>query len=254
MYVAPVLGGAPNGCAPERVRTTVDVYTLGAEQDVRRALFDVPLGSPTRPTWRGRLHVIALIVVTPLLALMATGVEGDRNRVGVIVYAAGLCSMLAVSAAYHRWVHTIRARTVWRRLDHAMIFAAIAGTCTPLALVLLEPAAAVVAIVATWSAALVGAGIKITGWRRGGAVGTAMYITNSWAGLILVPSLWQHSGPVPVILLCAGGLIYTLGAVGFRRHWPKLRESVFSYHEVWHLCTLAAAGAHLAAVWIVVSA
>ena len=54
-------------------------------------------------------------------------------------------------------------------------------------------------------------------------------------------------------LLVAGGVIYTVGAIGFACRWPTLRPSVFSYHEVWHLCTLAAAATHVAAVWLVVA-
>ena len=56
---------------------------------------------------------------------------------------------------------------------------------------------------------------------------------------------------MPVLLLAVGGLLYTVGAIGFGRRWPTLGPNVFSYHEVWHAFTIAAAGAHLAAIWIV---
>ena len=80
-----------------------------------------------------------------------------------------------------------------------------------------------------------------------------MYIANGWVGLLLVPALLERRGVVPTALLVAGGVIYTVGAIGFACRWPTLRPSVFSYHEVWHLCTLAAAASHLAAVWLVVA-
>lgn len=78
-----------------------------------------------------------------------------------------------------------------------------------------------------------------------------MYITNGWAGLVLIPALAAAGLVVPTVLLLIGGVVYTAGALGFARRWPTLRPTVFSYHEVWHLCTLVAAAAHLAAVWIV---
>ena len=62
---------------------------------------------------------------------------------------------------------------------------------------------------------------------------------------------WHWRPEVMGVLLLLGGVIYTIGALGFARRWPTLKPSVFSYHEVWHLCTLTAAAAHLAAVWIV---
>lgn len=186
----------------------------------------------------------------PLFLTLIAVVEGARTRVGVAVYAVGLCSMLAASTIYHRWVHTVRARMAWRRVDHAMIFAAIAGTCTPLCLILLDTRAAVVFLVATWLAAAVGAIIKLVGYRRAAVVATAMYITNGWAGVVLLPALWERGALVSAALLMAGGAIYTVGALGFSRQWPTLRPTVFSYHEVWHLCTLAAAAAHLTSVWL----
>ena len=94
----------------------------------------MPLGSATRPSWRGRLHLIGLVAAIPLTVLLAIVASGGRARGGVIVYAVGLCSMLAVSVTYHRWVHTVHARAAWRRADHATIYAAIGGTFTPLCL------------------------------------------------------------------------------------------------------------------------
>jgi hemolysin III len=196
---------------------------------------------------------VALVVFVPLLAYLAIQADGVRLRAGVVVYAAGLCSMFAVSTTYHRWVHTIRSRAIWQRADHATIYAAIAATCTPFCLALLATGPAVAMLVLIWAAALVGATVTLTRWRRATVVASGMYIANGWAGILLVPPLLDVRGVVPTALLVAGGLIYTLGAIGFACHWPTLRPSVFSYHEVWHVCTLAAAGAHLAAVWLVVA-
>jgi len=216
-----------------------------------RLAMDVPLGSPTRPSWRGRLHLIALLVAIPLLVVLTVNADGARARGGVIVYAVGLCSMLVVSTTYHRWVHTTHRRAIWRRADHATIFAAIAGTCTPLCLILLDTSSAVVFLVLVWTAAIVGATIKFASRGRADRIATAMYIGNGWAGILLAPALWTRGGLVPLLLIVGGGVIYTVGAAGFSRQWPTLRPHVFSYHEVWHASTIAAAGAHLAAVWII---
>lgn len=83
----------------------------------------------------------------PLIIGLAIESDGARARGGAIVYAVGLCAMLAVSTTYHRWVHTLRARAMWRRADHATIFALIGGTCTALALSSLTTRAAVALLV-----------------------------------------------------------------------------------------------------------
>jgi hemolysin III len=210
---------------------------------------DVPLGSPERPSWRGRLHLIALTVLLPVLVVLAIESGGARARAGVIVYAVGLCSMLAVSTTYHRFVHTVRARAAWRRADHATIFAAIGGTMTALVLATVGNALAITVLVVVWLAAVVGALVKAVGHRHADRIGGVLYIGIGWSGIVLVPVLWSRMGVVPVALLVAGGLAYTVGAAGFTRRWPTLRPSTFSYHEVWHVFTIVAAGLHLSAVW-----
>lgn len=217
------------------------------------ALRDVPLGSPTRPSWRGRLHLLTLGLVAPLCVLAVLDARGGPVRVGVGVYAVGICSMFLVSTTYHRWVHTMRARAAWRRADHVMIFVAIAATSTPVCLTLFSGGAAAWRLAAIWTIAGIGIAAKATGTRRGNLLGNALYIVNGWAGIIMLPALWSHGDVPATVLLISGGVVYTLGAVGFARRWPRLRPSVFGYHEVWHAATIAAAGTHLAAVWMITS-
>ena len=214
-------------------------------------LFDAPLGSPSRPSWRGRLHMFALLAAIPMLVLLAVESQAAVPRAAVIVYAVGLCSMLAVSTIYHRWVHTVRARAAWRRADHATIFAAIAGTFSALALTTLGTGAAIAALIVIWVAAAIGAGFKVFSFQRAHRLGAVVYIAIGWAGLAIVPAVWNDGGWLSVALLLAGGAGYTIGAVGFGRQWPTLRPSTFSYHEVWHTCTVVAAALHFAAVWTV---
>ncbi len=213
-----------------------------------RAL-DAPLGSPSRPSWRGRLHLIALWSVIPLLVALAIESNGARARAAVIVYGVGLCSMLTVSTIYHRWVHTIGARAAWRRADHATIFAAIAGTCSALALTSLDTGSAIAMMVVIWAAALIGAVFKLVSFHRADRFGAVMYIVMGWSGIVLVPAVWHRGGALAVGLLMAGGVLYTVGAAGFGRQWPTLRPARFSYHEVWHAFTIAAAGLHFGAVY-----
>jgi hemolysin III len=214
---------------------------------------DVPLGTPTRPSWRGRSHFLALIGIGPAFIVLLVLADGAAAKTGVAIYAVGVCSMFAVSATYHRWVHTVRARQLWRRADHATIFAAIAGTYTPLCLVAMPRSWGIPMLVIVWAGGLCGAAMKLVNWRHARIVGAVLYIGLGWVGLSVVPSMLDRSGWWPVLCLLAGGLLYTIGAIGFARQWPKLRPSVFSYHEVWHLYTIAAATTQLVAVWAVVT-
>lgn len=221
------------------------------DHTLRAGLLDVPLGTPLRPRWRGLLHQWTLVVAVPAMLALVLVAEGAEARAAVIVYAVGLCSMLAASTTYHRWVHTLRARALWQRTDHAMIYAAIAGSFTPICLLAMPPAWGIPLLVLVWVGALAGGLLKALMFDRSHAAGGVLYMALSWLGVISVPFLWRHEGPLPVVLLAFGGVAYTVGALGFRRRWPRLSPSVFSYHEVWHVFTVVAAAAQFGTVWIV---
>lgn len=212
---------------------------------------DVPLGTPARPLWRGLLHQWALFTTLPLMVLLAAVADGTKARVAVIVYACGLCSMFAASTTYHRWVHTLRARSLWQRADHAMIYAAIAGSFTPVCLLAMPTRWGVSLLAFIWTGAIAGAVLKLAVWHRARIIGAVLYMGLSWIGVTAVPFLWQRYGALPVVLLLAGGLAYTVGAIGFARQWPRLSPAVFSYHEVWHVFTIVAAALQWAAVWTI---
>jgi hemolysin III len=215
---------------------------------------DVPVGHPLRPMWRGRVHVLALIVIAPVVLVLVVSADGSvGRRIGVGVYAVALCSMLLVSATYHRWVHGLRARCAWRRADHATIFAGIAGTATPIVSSAIAGVGGLALLAAIWSAALVGAACKLARWWRGDRVGTVMYAVTVALGALAVPALWLRHGSGPALLVVTGGAVYLVGAVCFARNWPTLRPTVFSFHEVWHVFTVVGAGLQLAAIWILVT-
>lgn len=196
---------------------------------------------------------MALCVALPLLVVLAVVADGGRSRAAVIIYAVGLCSMLAVSTTYHRWVNGDRARRAWQRADHATIFVAIAGTISAVALISLPTGHSIAVLIVIWVLAVSGAAVKVVGLPELDGAGTAMYLATGWTGLLLAPPLLDF-GAVPFGLVLLGGVLYTVGAIGFRFRWPRLSPATFSYHEVWHAFTTAAAGSHLAAIWILATA
>ncbi len=215
---------------------------------------DVALGHVRRPSWRGGIHAIALIVAVPaMFALLLGSADDIPTRLSVTTYGVGICLMLAVSATYHRWVHGLRARCAWRRADHAAIFAAIAGSSTAAVVSAVPGATRQALLVAIWSTALIGAGCKFARWHGGDRAGTVLYATTIALGSIAIPWVWDRHGIAPAALLIVGGIVYLVGAAGFSKQWPTLRAAVFSYHEVWHVLTVVAAAAQFVAIWMVVS-
>jgi hemolysin III len=85
-------------------------------------------------------------------------------------------------------------------------------------------------------------------------LGNALYVILGWAVLAIVPELAQHVGVATIVLLGAGGLLYTLGAVVLSRRRPDPVPHVFGYHEVWHGMVVAAAACHYVMILGVVRA
>ena len=193
--------------------------------------------------------MLGLFVAVPALALLIVFADSARATVGVSIYAAGLCAMFAASTTYHRWVDDFRARAAWRRADHAMIFAAIAGSATPVVLIVMPSGWGIGLLAVVWTVSVVGAVFKFGHWRRGDAIGTALYAAASGLAALALPALWITRGVAPAVLYLVSGSLYIFGARWFSKTWPRLRPAVFSYHEVWHVFTVAAAAVHFMVVW-----
>ena len=138
-----------------------------------------------------------------------------------------------------------------RRLDHANIFVFIAGTYTPLALLLLSPGQATLLLALIWGIAAAGIAFKL-GWMNAPRwLYTGLYIAMGWVAVGWLIPFWNAGGPLIVALIIAGGLIYSAGAVVYARKRPDPAPAWFGYHEVFHVATVVAALCHFAAIAII---
>lgn len=185
---------------------------------------------------------LLLIVATPTLV----------GRIGVAVYLVSASVLFGTSAAYHRGHWSPRAGGVLRRMDHANIFIFIAGTYTPLALSLLDPQNATVLLTLVWGVAAAGVVFKVVWMGAPRWLYTGLYLALGWIAVGWLPAMWQAGGPAVVILLAAGGLIYTLGAVVYALKRPDPWPAWFGYHEIFHACTVLAAVCHFVSIALAV--
>ena len=200
-----------------------------------------------RPVLRGWLHAIAVVVLAATAPLLWSVADGRSLRLSVAVYLAGVGTMLAVSAIYHvpEWGEV--AKRGLRRADHSAIFLGIAGTYTPVLLVATDGWFRTAMLVAVWSGAAAGIAISNVLINARPWLGAAPYVVLGWVSVLLLPALFRLSSSVTVLVL-AGGVAYTLGAVVYARRWPDPWPRVFGFHEVFHALTIVAVGAHWVAV------
>jgi hemolysin III len=139
-----------------------------------------------------------------------------------------------------------------RRLDHAMIFLLIAGTYTPIALLMLPRPKGLVLLGLVWGASLAGIAFNLAWTTAPRVLSPVLYVVIGWIALSALPDLLAAVSPGTLVLLMAGGLVYSVGAVVYALRRPNPAPAVFGYHEVFHALTIAAAGMHFAAVASVV--
>ena len=172
-----------------------------------------------------------------------------KARLAVGLYVLGLAGLLGTSALYHRvtWRRP-NARRWMRRLDHSMIFVLIAGTYTPIALLVLSQPLASVVLVVIWSGAVGGIVLSLLWPEAPRPVSAAIYISLGWVAIIAMPQLFHRLGALGIALIAAGGLLYSVGAIVYARKRPDPVPTVFGYHEIFHVLVVAAAALHFAVI------
>jgi hemolysin III len=201
-----------------------------------------------RPTWRGRTHTWAFMTAIPAGVALVWAARGAAATTSAAIYVVGLLAVFGTSAAYHRLARGTRARRIMQRIDHSMIYVLIAASYVPICLVALPPEWGIpmLSVVATLGG--LGIVLKLTGYRRLGWLGYALYPIMGWAAVVAAPALATHLTGAQLGLIVAGGLAYTIGFPVLLTRWPDPWPRTFGYHEVWHVFTIVAAVLHFGAI------
>jgi hemolysin III len=201
---------------------------------------DLATASAVRPLLRGVLHQAAFAVAIVAGALLVAGADGAERSVAAAVFAGSVAAMLGASALYHRVTWSPRMRPWMRRLDHAGIYALIAGTYTPVGLLSLHGPLQPTVLAIVWAGTAAATVLKLCWVGAPKWLSAAIGISLGWVGVAAVPQLLRSAGPTPVALIAAGGIAYTAGAIVYACRRPDPVPTVFGYHELFHALTLVA--------------
>jgi hemolysin III len=208
--------------------------------------------APSKPRLRGLLHQYAFFASVPALVVLLLAARTDRATLAAAVYGSSLVALFGVSALYHRVTWSVRARRWMGRLDHAMISVLIAGTFTPIALLVLTGTLASVSLAMVWGGALVGVLLHLLWIDAPKWLSAVVYVALGWSGVAAMPQLLAQAGVTPTVLLALGGVLYSAGAAVYAFRRPDPAPAVFGYHEVFHALVVVAAMSHYAAVAVFV--
>ena len=197
-----------------------------------------------KPKLRGWLHLAAFPLVTLASIVLVVMSPDTRSRVASAIFGLTAAMLFGTSALYHRGHWSPRAERLLKRFDHSNIFLLIAGSYTPLTILLLPESKAKVLLWLVWGGALAGVAFRVFWVGAPRWLYTPAYIALGWAAVIYLPDFLRHGGPAVLSLVVLGGVLYTLGGIVYALKRPDPAPKWFGFHEVFHTFTVAAYVVH----------
>lgn len=198
--------------------------------------------------------MMAIIAATPLMVKAAT----DADHIVFIALAVFIGSMVALygaSALYHSVTVKDSILKIFRKLDHMMIFVLIAGSYTPVCLVILGDRRGYMLLAAVWGIAIVGMLIKLCWITCPKWFSSILYIAMGWACLAVFGTLWNTLSTGAFLWLLAGGIFYTVGGVIYALKLPifNAKHKNFGSHEIFHLFVMGGSVCHFIFMYLYVA-
>ena len=201
-----------------------------------------------RPSLRGLSHAGAFVVSVPLGLALVLDADTGLGVAAAIVFATSVATMFGASALYH-CLNWPEAKRRWlRRIDHVGVYGLIAGTYTPIGLLVLRGDWKPVVLGIVWGGALVAVLLKFVWLDAPKWLAAAIGIALGWVGVVVFPQLIDRIGLTGSLLVFAGGLAYTAGALVYAFRRPNPYPAVFGYHEIFHVLVIAAVALQYSAV------
>jgi len=207
-----------------------------------------------KPLLRGHLHQAAFFIALGACAMLVAISPNTESFIACLIYSISQANLFGISALYHRpnWGNV--GRTRMRRLDHASIFVSIAGSFTPICLLAIQGVGGIKLLTIVWIFAAVGIIQSLFWVKAPKCLKASMYVIMGWLALPYLTEINGALGTVSTVLLIAGGVIYTIGAVVYATKRPNPSPAFFGYHEIFHLLVVIAAICHFSVITRIVLA
>ena len=194
--------------------------------------------------------LMAIFAAVPLLIKAAH----EPSRIYIIslaIYAASLILLYAASTTYHTFDISEKVNTILKKIDHMMISVLIAGSYTPVCLIVLKGRLGIILLSIVWAIAIAGILIKAFWVYCPKWVSSVLYIGMGWTCVLAFTQLLNNLSPAAFGWLLAGGIIYTVGGVIYALKLPLFnsRHKNFGSHEIFHLFVMAGSACHFVVMY-----
>ncbi len=198
--------------------------------------------------------MMAVFAAVPLL--VKAGIQsGWENFLAMAIFMGSMILLYGASATYHSVDLTGRSLRVFRKLDHMMIFVLIAGSYTPVCLIVLGGKLGYTLLALVWGIAAVGMLVKACWITCPKWFSSVIYIAMGWVCVLVFGPLLKTLSAPAFLWLLAGGIIYTVGGVIYALKLPifNAKHKFFGSHEVFHLFVMGGSICHFIFMYLYVA-
>ena len=194
--------------------------------------------------------LMAVFAAVPLI-IKATHEPSPIYVVSIAIYAASLILLYAASTTYHTFDRSEKINTILKKIDHMMISVLIAGSYTPICLLVLGGRLGIILLAIVWSIAIAGILIKAFWVYCPKWVSSVLYIGMGWTCVLAFTQLLNSMSPAAFGWLLAGGLIYTAGGIIYALKLPifNMKHKDFGSHEIFHLFVMGGSICHFVVMY-----
>ena len=194
-------------------------------------------------------HFIAMMLTVFAAAplLVKSALSDTANMLpAMTIFILSMILLYGASATYHSLNIGDRALRIFRKVDHMMIFVLIAGSYTPVCLIVLGGRMGYTLFAVVWGIAIVGMLLKACWVTCPKWFSSIIYIAMGWVCVFVFGPLWNTLPHSAFLWLLAGGIIYTIGGVIYALKLPLFnsRHTFFGSHEIFHLFVMGGSLCH----------
>jgi hemolysin III len=193
-------------------------------------------------------HFLGVLIFVPIsIFLIRTAIieKTPLSAISLAIFGLALFLLYSASTIYHTFDLSENKNKILKKLDHMMIFVLIAGTYTPISLVVLGGKVGYTMFLIIWIIAIAGMFLKAFWIDAPRHLSTAIYIFMGWLVILVMQPLSLVVSAFGLALLIIGGILYTLGGVIYALKWPKPKAKIFGFHEIFHILVLGGSFFHL---------
>jgi hemolysin III len=193
-------------------------------------------------------------VVGTILFLISNKISSVSSAVAFLVFGITMILLYSTSTIYHFIDKSKqKAKLIMRKLDHIMIFVFVAGSYTPVCLLVLHNSVGYKLLTLVWSITIIGVFIKLFWITAPNWVSSILYIGMGWLAVSVLSPLVNSMPLGGMFWLILGGMFYTIGGViyGFKK--PNFNNKYFGFHELFHIFVLAGSFCHYVMMYFYVA-